>query len=64
MRFFLFFFQDDFYFRAVLGLQKHWEGGTEISHGLLAPTHAQPPTLSASLITHQNVCFFFFLNQG
>ena len=30
-------------FRAVLGSQQNREEGTEISHRLLALTHAQPP---------------------
>ena len=45
----LFCFYDNF-FREVLGLQQNWEEGTEISHVLPGPPHAQPPPLSISFI--------------
>lgn len=42
------FFKKTLLFRAVLDSQWNWEQATEISHTTLAPTHVQPPLLSAS----------------
>ena len=54
-------FYKDFIFIAVLGSQENWEECTEVSHILLAPTHAHPPSLLTS-ITNRMVHFLRRIN--
>ena len=54
-----FFFSLNKFLRAVLGLQRNWEGRTEISHVLLASAHAWSPQESASLTNISRLFFFF-----
>ena len=53
-----FFFSLNKFLRAVLGLQRNWEGRTEISHVLLASAHAWSPQESASLTNISRLFFF------
>lgn len=54
-------FYKDLIFIAVLGSQENWEECTEVSHILLAPTHAHPPSLLTS-ITNRMVHFLRRIN--
>ena len=58
-----FFFSLNKFLRAVLGLQRNWEGRTEISHVLLASAHAWSPQESASLTNISRLFFFFSKNE-